>query len=112
MVTDDTPVAGAPFSLRYFNAPPGAVGGLVYSATALPVGLPLLGAEFFVQLNPTLAPLPTMADEGGFGEIAVAALPPIAGTQVTVQCAWLNPSGCTDAGLLSASDALTIVIQP
>jgi hypothetical protein len=105
-------VASQSFKLRYFNAPPMAAGGLILSTVAQPGGLNLLGATLFLLPNPSLQPMLTQANEGGYGATVVSQLPPVAGVPVNVQYAWLNPPGCNLDGILSASEAMTITIQP
>ncbi|MEM7307504.1 MAG: CehA/McbA family metallohydrolase [Planctomycetota bacterium] len=110
MVASEPAVMGQNFTLRYFNAPPNASGGLLFSTTPLPDGLPILGANFHILLNPALDPVVSISDDAGYGETTVP-LPPVSGVTVYAQYAWFNPTGCDTDGVLSASDALTIDIQ-
>ncbi len=112
LVTEDTPVVGQSFRMRYFNAPPGASGALIPALNPIPTGLPFLGAEFYVLINPAIIPVPTTANDAGFGETTIPSLPNPAGALVYVQYVWFNPTGCDSTGLLSSSDALKITLQP
>jgi hypothetical protein len=112
LVTADVPLVSQPFILRYFNAPPNALGGLVIALQPNPAGLAYAGANFYLLLNPSIDPVPITADAGGYGEIHVPQLPPMPFTTVFVQGVWLNPGDCQDTGILSSSDAFAITLQP
>ncbi|MEM7306078.1 MAG: CehA/McbA family metallohydrolase [Planctomycetota bacterium] len=112
IVTDDVPILGQPFTLRYFNAPPSSVGGLLVSTVPLPVGIPVLGASLHLLINPALDPVSTISNEGGYGETTIPSMPPPTGLPLHLQYVWFNPAGCNQFGLLSSSDAMTVTVQP
>ena len=69
-------------------------------------------AEYENVLTPAIDPFPTISNDGGYGELNVAAMPSPAGIPIHMQWAWLNPEGCNGIAYLSASDALTVTCQP
>ncbi|MBL8898856.1 MAG: hypothetical protein JNM84_14550 [Planctomycetes bacterium] len=105
-------IGNASFALDGARAPQSTAGSLLLSLGTLPVGLPIVGIELWV--DPT-APLFVSAFAGSdahghtLAPLPLAIDPTILGASLAAQYLWID--GCGAQGL-SATDALRLTVQP
>jgi hypothetical protein len=107
------PVQGDPtFALYGSGAPPGTFGILALGAGQLSGGVPLLGFQVYLDPLVSIFTYGMQSDSFGWAERALPIPVGTAGMTVYLQCAWFNTAACGGVGTFSASNALSLTVQP
>lgn len=106
------PKAGEPnFGFECWKAPPSSVGFLMIGTKVLDRPFDALGAAIWIDPTQTLLCLAAASDEKGKSVIHLPLPVGTAGASFSGQFVWLNTATCPGSGILSASDALGVVVQ-
>ena len=93
------------------NAPPSTAGNLLVGFAPLPVGVPVLGVDVWVDIfGSTFVLLPASSDAAGLGSSLLVVPPSGEGVTVFFQHFFFNTAACGGFGTFSASDAISTTV--
>lgn len=100
------------FGFTCWKAPPSSAGLLLLGGGRASTPLHAFGADLWVDpLGAPFVILPALSDQAGRSTVPVPLPLSAKGARCHAQFVWINTPACPGPGLLSASDALEVVVQ-